>query len=175
MIFNTNNRWRRYLLDPDIPITLWRQNINPASVKISIDASPNLVECIAYGIYLKYGEKIVPVLQKKPSSVKNFPNSFYAGEITVTGQQDELVPGPTLWRLYPVEQLPNPVVTNKIYLHLPQHIAWVIAEDASKNNQDCPITLNPISPITASVTNCFHTFDTQAVIQALNIKAVCPI
>jgi len=177
--FSTENRWKRYLLDPDIHITLWRQIINPAPVKISIDASNRFIDCIGRGIYLKYGEKIVPVIRKLAGSTKNFPNSFYAGEITVTGQQNETVPGPPLWRLYPVQPIPqvvpNPTVVKHSFLPIPKQIAWIIAEDASKNNQDCPITLNTISPITASITNCFHLFETHAIVQALNNKPSCPV
>lgn len=182
----TTRRWRRFLLDPDVAptISLWRQTILPASVKIKIDATTEFVMCIAKGQYLKYGNKMVTIVEKTPQSVKKFPLGFYAGEVTVTGapQQAPANQNP-LWTLYPVEQMVQPpqlinppnIIRNQIHKPIPQHIAWLIAEDASKNSQDCPITLNPISPITASVTNCFHVFETEAIKQALVTKAVCPI
>lgn len=57
---------------------------------------------------------------------------------------------------------------------IPRRIAWLIAEDACKNNETCAITLDPISPLTASVTSCFHSFDNHALKAWLSTKNTCP-
>ena len=57
---------------------------------------------------------------------------------------------------------------------IPRRIAWLIAEDACKNNETCAITLEPISPLSASVTSCFHSFDNDALKAWLTTKNSCP-
>jgi SUMO ligase MMS21 Smc5/6 complex component len=58
---------------------------------------------------------------------------------------------------------------------IPQRIAWIIAEAAKE--ELCPISTNPISPITASVTTCFHVFETEAINEwiARNPVTPCPV
>lgn len=179
---NDTRRWRRFLLDPDITptITLWKQNIPVAPVKIKIDATDEFVSCKGTGSYLKYGDKLVPVIIRDTHSVKKFSQGFYDGEITVGAEQQEILETPRLWTLFPIVQTPPPTPLNIIInkgqqIKMPQRIAWVIAEDASKNNEECAITLTAISPITASVTSCFHIFDTEAIKRALKINAMCPM
>jgi hypothetical protein len=46
---------------------------------------------------------------------------------------------------------------------IPRRIAWLIAEDSSKRSELCPITQDEISPLTCSVTSCFHVFNTEAI------------
>ena len=45
---------------------------------------------------------------------------------------------------------------------IPRRIAWLVAEDACKNKESCPITTNELSPITAAVTSCFHVFESES-------------
>jgi hypothetical protein len=54
-------------------------------------------------------------------------------------------------------------------------IAWIIAEDASKKGETCAITLDEISPITASVTSCYHVFTTSALETWFQTKSICPV
>ena len=166
-------RWKRLHIDPAILPTIARseQDIPNAPVKISIDAHA-LVNCIAKGVYFMYGEKVVTVIEKLRHSPRNFPQSFYSEEFTIstTVQRPGTEP---LWTLYPA---PVPLLAPMPALaKIPQRIAWIIAEDASKNNQDCPISLNPISPITSSVTNCFHVFETESILEAIRTTAKCPV
>ena len=167
-------RWRRFLLDPDTVISAWRQTIASAPVKICIDATQVNVHCIATGVYLKYGTETVSVIEKLSNSPKKFPLSFYFGEITCPAVETETTPTTALWSLYPV---PSPVIVQaqQKTIKIPQRIAWLIAEDASRNNEECPITLQPLSPITASVTSCFHVFETEAINQSLMTKPQCPM
>jgi hypothetical protein len=45
---------------------------------------------------------------------------------------------------------------------IPRRIAWLIAAEAEKEEQSCPITMDTISPLTAAVTTCFHCFDAES-------------
>jgi SUMO ligase MMS21 Smc5/6 complex component len=58
---------------------------------------------------------------------------------------------------------------------IPRRIAWLVAEDASKNSETCSITLDEISPITASVTTCFHVFNSDAIAKWLTTNPLCPM
>jgi hypothetical protein len=81
----------------------------------------------------------------------------------------------SLWDLLPAAPVPQPTVILATTLEaIPKRIAWLIAEDAAKNDEKCPITMELISPITASVTNCYHTFDTQAIMSWLINNTTCP-
>lgn len=169
------NKWKRFNINNGLvpSIVKYRQQIPPAPVKISVDSSGLFVHCTGTGEYLIYDNTVVPIIKKMPQSVKKFPQSYYSGEITVNtnGERENDVP---LWTLFPVEPLVLPPPSIEIP-KLPKHIAWIIAEDACKNKQDCSITLNPISPTTASVTNCFHVFETEAIQMALIVNARCPV
>jgi hypothetical protein len=60
---------------------------------------------------------------------------------------------------------------------IPQRIAWIVAEDACKRGEDCSITLDAITPITAAVTSCFHVFDADAIAKWLESTpgSLCPM
>lgn len=176
--------WKRSLLDPDIQntITICTRVVPPAVVQIKIDRSANnnverYVKCIVYGKHLVYGTNLVPIIQKRSISTRNFPNSMFAGEFACTNTSIEVPANinTTLWTLrVPAPVIPVPV--NAIQIEpLPQRIAWLVAEDACKRDEICSITLEPISPITASVTSCFHTFETNAIEKWLISNPLCPM
>ena len=54
-------------------------------------------------------------------------------------------------------------------------IAWIIAEDASKKGDKCAITLDELSPLTASVTSCYHVFTTTALDIWFQTNHTCPV
>lgn len=58
---------------------------------------------------------------------------------------------------------------------IPRRIAWLIAEDACRNNEECSITMEAITPITAKVTSCFHVFDGAAIDTWLQTHNTCPV
>lgn len=57
---------------------------------------------------------------------------------------------------------------------LPKRVAWIIAEDAGKNGDKCAITMEPITPITAAVTTCFHCFDHESIETWMQNHTTCP-
>jgi len=84
--------------------------------------------------------------------------------------------GPPLLAAAPLGPGPNAHPLQKVILEkIPQRIAWIIAEAAKE--ELCPISTNPISPITASVTTCFHVFETEAINEwiARNPVTPCPV
>jgi hypothetical protein len=70
--------------------------------------------------------------------------------------------------------VPVVVGTRALLDPLPKRIAWLIAEDASKNNETCSIALDPISPLTAAVTTCFHCFDNDSITIWMATHNTCP-
>lgn len=173
--------WKRALLDPELQpnITIARIRIAPATVSIKIDrtASDLFVKCLVQGKILIYGPNLVPIIEKRSSSTRNFPNGVYAGEFTCNNIHTGPIPNTNgLWTLRPLAQIEN---TNPLPLvaieAIPQRIAWLIAEDACVRNEICSIILEPISPLTASVTNCFHVFETNAIKTWLEKNSTCPL
>ena len=184
--------WKRALVDPELQpnITIARIRIAPASVSIKIDRTNSdlFVKCLVQGKLLFYGPNFVPIIEKRSSSTRNFPNGIYAGEFTCTNVHTGPVPNTNtnpLWTLRPVQQIDNanplPLVANPLPINplpvepIPQRIAWLIAEDACVRNEICSIILEPISPITSSVTNCFHVFETNAIKTWLEKNSTCPL
>ena len=80
-----------------------------------------------------------------------------------------------LWTVVAPAPAPAPLVApvNKID-PLPKRIAWLIADDACKNGDSCPITMDDISPLTAAVTTCFHCFDKNSIVAWLTTHDECP-
>ena len=84
----------------------------------------------------------------------------------------------SLWYVAPAAPASPPanptVILGTVIEAIPKRIAWLVAEDAAKNDEKCPITMEPISPITASVTSCFHTFESEAIASWLVNHTTCP-
>ena len=84
--------------------------------------------------------------------------------------------GPPLLAAPPLLAQVAPPHRPRVFLEkIPKRIAWLIAEAA---NDTCPISTNPISPITASVTTCFHVFETEAInewIARNPVNTPCPV
>jgi hypothetical protein len=180
---NNGSFWRRLLL-PELqgPITLRTSAIPHAPVQINTtygNTDPEQrVKCVASGQYLRWGDYDVAIVQKKRESIP-FRDTVFAYEFTCTTTAPETPGTRPLWTLY----APVAAPVNTVYAHvstikiepLPKRIAWIIAEDASKKEETCSITLEPISPITASVTTCYHVFDTDALATWLLTKNTCPL
>jgi hypothetical protein len=176
--------WKRALLEPELQnnITIRTRTIPTAIVKININRSNTnenrFIKCIAYGKYLVYGTNCVPIIQCRSSSTRKFPLSTFAGEFacTATSEEHANLIGESLWTLRAEpEQLPVLDIITTVIEPLPQRIAWLVADDACKNGEICSITLETISPITASVTSCFHTFETNAIEKWLMSNENCPM
>jgi len=56
----------------------------------------------------------------------------------------------------------------------PRHLVAAVLANAVANNAICPITMDPITPDTATVTSCGHVFQTEAIRHWLTTNAICP-
>ena len=138
-----------------------------------------MVHCRANGDYLVWvNENVthsVPILHKKRTSPNNFLNRYFNYEFHCTAQSAN-PPVPDLWILVPLAPVPVPVpIRTQLPKQIPQRIAWIIAEDSSRKEDNCPITLEPISPLTAAVTSCYHVFDANAITSWIATHSECPV
>lgn len=179
--------WRRALLDPDHTPAINIRSHNTPSALVNINISPQLnrqkyVRCKALDKFLFYNNIRVAIIQKVPGSEHEFVHSTFAGEFTCTTVSAEPVFIQPMWTLYPPAPIlapaPTPVPTpahTNLPEAIPRRIAWLVAEDASKQGESCSITLDEISPITASVTTCFHVFNSDAIAKWLTTNPLCPM
>ena len=179
--WETNGRyWKRYMIDRNFlpTVTLRRQNIPEAPSRINYipynSVGTACVRCIATGEYLIYDTHCIAILRKVPSS-NSFPLTIFMHEFPCTDRSETPVTIPPLWTLRTQPILPVPVPVVPQITPLPMRIAWIIAEDASAKGETCSITLEQISPVTASVTTCFHCFDTNAINTWLETHSSCPL
>lgn len=156
----------------------------------------SFVDCFTNGEYLIWNKNNIthnmPILKKFGRS-RNFPPSYFAHEFTCTVNSNNPPLAEPLWVLRPQQVLQQPqaeqpqpqavqprrqpiIITRDPNPHIiPRRIAWIIAEDSSKKDDTCPITLEPISPITAAVTSCYHVFDASAIASWTETNSKCPV
>ena len=137
------------------------------------------VEIGSNGDYLRIGECNVPVVKRvigPPIPLSMVNNDF--GGVTLG---DPYLRDVELWTVPPPADpeaaAVAPAVAPAIATAakpLPKRIAWLIAEDAGKNGDKCAITMEPISPITAAVTTCFHCFDHESIQTWMESHTTCP-
>ena len=177
-------------------------NINVAT---SRTATPTLIEVKSDGYFLM-SNNIKITLVKQTGNV--LPPPFVKKEYTLADPNGYALPvDERLWNVVPVpalmpaaqqQQQTQAFPTNLLattatanatanathapVFHplkpIPQRIAWLIADDACKNKEVCPISTNEISPITAAVTTCFHVFESEHLSEwfARNpVRTKCPV
>jgi|LauGreDrversion2_5_1035112.scaffolds.fasta_scaffold43321_1 hypothetical protein len=88
---------------------------------------------------------------------------------------------PMSYDLIPVRRPPPPqrpppaVPSDPTHLKpFPRHLVAAVLANAVANNAICPITMDPITPETATVTSCGHVFQTEAIRYWLTTNAICP-
>jgi len=137
-------------------------------VATSIRAAPVEIEVYSDGYYLASGNTKISLLRQTGNSL---PQTLIKKEYTMADASLPAVENDTrLWRLAPPPTVQEIAQTNAaaataaaIQLKpIPRRIAWLVAEDACKNKECCPITTSELSPLTAAVTTCFHVFETDS-------------
>lgn len=180
-------RWLKYTGDlPNLSIHRSLTTDN-GRVRISISTRPNgiiqQIDVRSRGYYLQSGTNLITILEKDGS----LPQSFNAREYTL--EDPTLVANLNevdLWTTQPppldvpqAQPVPQPAPPVLAPLKaIPKRIAWLIAEEASKANESCPILTDLISPLTSAVTTCFHVFDYDAINEwfARNpVNTRCPV
>ena len=153
-------------------------HIIPGRVNIKLMNRNALIRLHCTGEFLMLGTTRITIA-KRVTGI-SVPQSWMAHELGPLIQRtgvDEMI---SLWDHappVPVAPAPSPIVTlinARALKYIPKRIAWLVAEDAAKNEEKCPITMEAISPITASVTSCYHTFDTTAIQAWLTTHTTCP-
>lgn len=135
------------------------------AVRISIATRPNgtpqLIDVRARGYYLQSGDTRISLLEKNGALPAPFNTVDYTlADPTAVADLTEV----DLWITQPPPLAPAALVIIPVNVPLkpiPKRIAWLIAEEAKA--ETCPILAEPISPITAAVTTCFHVFDYEAI------------
>jgi hypothetical protein len=71
----------------------------------------------------------------------------------------------------------NPVLApvKAVRKSLPAHVANIVLSDAISKNEVCPISSEPITKETGTVTSCGHVFCKESIDQWLSIKNECPV
>jgi hypothetical protein len=173
---NNVRKWLRS--NPALPdLTLHRSNITrDGEVSINVatygGAPAKLIPVTADGFYIKSGDICIPIVKANHSLSHAFMMTEYTALETPFTNTDYV-----LWSLATVHA-PEPPPLAIMQEKLPKRIAWLIAEDACKAGETCPISTNEISPITSSVTTCYHVFETEAInewIQRHPINTPCPV
>jgi hypothetical protein len=153
-------------------------------VATSLRATPVEIEVYSDGYYLVSGNVRIALLRKNGNAL---PQTLIKKEYTMADASLPAVETDTrLWRLAPPptpEQIAQANATAAAQVRqttlkpIPRRIAWLVAEDACKNKESCPITTNDLSPLTAAVTTCFHVFETESLSEwfARNPVTKCPV
>jgi hypothetical protein len=157
-------KWHAYTEDIVAP-TLHKTSLHANAVvelNIHIRRTSSSIQVSADGHYLKSGDKTMTVLKKTGGNI--LPMRDHPAVQNNDYNEDRI-----LWQI----KSPVQAKIDKI----PTRIAWIIAEDAAKRDELCPISMETISPITSSVTSCFHIFLTDSLKEWFqrNEKLSCPL
>jgi hypothetical protein len=157
------------------PIRRHGTALNPTTSYVTIRLMNNTqVEISSIGHYLLIADCNVPIVSRVSGSA--IPISFINNDFGGVIEGDPHLRNVELWTVIP-EVVAPPTTPPPIRLNLkplPKRIAWLIAEDAGKNGDTCAITMEPISPVTAAVTTCFHCFDHEAIQTWMGNHNTCP-
>lgn len=190
--WNTEQRkWCKFT--GDLPDLVLKRSIVSVHGRVKINvashqyATAREINVLAEGYYMTSGTTYVTLVKNQGHPLQQL---YMEKEFTVTDA--ELVnTNRSLWSIAPPAPAPVPApvpspaplpqqtqARTTLLKPIPRRIAWLIAEDASKNNESCPITSNEISPVTAAVTSCFHVFENDAIQEWFNrnpVKTKCPM
>jgi hypothetical protein len=151
-------------------------------VATSLRATPVEIEVSSDGYYLVSGNTKISLVRQTGNAL---PQALIKKEYTMADASLPAVETDTrLWRLAPptagelASQTQVQAQANQTLKPIPRRIAWLVAEDACKNKETCPITTECLSPITASVTTCFHVFETESLSEWFArhpVRTKCPV
>ncbi len=148
-------------------------------VTIRLQNSSN-IEIRSNGNYLRIGELNVPIVMRVagPPIPMSIVNNDFGGITRGEPYLRDVVlwttpPVPTQAEVAAAAAAAAAAVVTPIK-PLPKRVAWIIAEDAGKNGDKCAITMEPITPVTAAVTTCFHSFDHESIQTWMQNHTTCP-
>jgi len=168
----SSQKWYRDALEyPNLVVN--RSNLHrEASGQINVvlgRRNTHMIQFVSDGHYLTSGVIYIPILK----ATQRIPPFTIYKEYTA-GVAEYLITDVRLWNVTQPAPPAAPAAPPQAD-PIPQRIAWLIAEDASKEKECCPITMNEISPIVAAVTSCFHVFERAALQEWMETKDSCPV
>jgi hypothetical protein len=180
---NQNEHWRPWYGTVIGGLSKHRSTAHDLSGDVQIKLQNNtMVQVQAAGEFLMLGTTRITLVKRIGGAT--IPNAWKNRELGPLIERTGVDLAVSLWNVLPpavpvppVAPVPPivPAVASRLEIEpIPKRIAWLVAEDAAKNEEKCPITMEPISPITASVTSCFHTFDSEAIAVWLTNHRTCP-
>jgi len=149
-----------------------------------VNGATELIGVDSAGFYLQSNDTNICIVQRQ-GAIRGLPQIYNAVDYRVDLTQPIIETEVRLWEIRVAEPPPEPPpgpppllmpVERMIKLKaIPKKIAWLIADDAKE--ETCPISTNPISPITAAVTTCFHVFDHDSISEwfARTPTHTCPV
>jgi hypothetical protein len=174
----TRHWWKAELDEHDTPLTLHRSTVHPpATGHINVKSRIAIrIDFTAQGFFVKTTNtqtnqvSTIPILSLTPQAYRNIPASMKKKSYFATQPAAEYEQAQALWTVAPAPQAnqqpaPRPLAPQPASVQveaIPKRIAWLIAAEAEKQEENCPITMDTISPLTAAVTTCFHCFDAEA-------------
>jgi hypothetical protein len=169
LIWNTTTReWGAYDTDHE-NITLHKSTAHirngNVDIHIRLGRRRHIVPIVSDRCFLRSGNTYIPILKQIGNAL---PGIQKLRQYTATHDIATYNMDTQLWTVLPLPVIapiiatPSPALS-QLNKGIPQRIAWLIAEDACKKNDICPITQEEISPLTSSVTTCFHVFNTEAI------------
>jgi hypothetical protein len=175
---NASRHWRTWVGVVEGGLSKHKSTVHPTPGSVDIKLiNNNMVRIRAEGEFLMLGNTRITVVKRIGGAT--IPNAWKNHELGPLIERAGVDLAISLWDLPPAAQpaVPStvsPMILGTVLEPIPKRIAWLVAEDAAKNNEKCPITMDPISPITASVTSCFHSFDSEAIASWLINHSTCP-
>ena len=157
----------------DVVISIQRGRVN------SQLSYPTRIRCD--GTFLKQANLCVPIARPaQPVAPGRIGKEYTTMEHDYIANNDYTL-NVNLWSLTEPAAIPptTEATPRKSLAPLPRRVAWLIAEDASKNKETCSISMDQIIPISAAVTTCFHVFESASLKEWFdNIQSTektCPV
>lgn len=170
---NTSRHWRPWTGAVEGGLSKHRSatHTGPGSVEIKLQNN-TMLRLRAEGEFLLLGTTRITLVKRIAGAT--IPNGWKAHELGPLTERAGVDLAVSLWDVAPATPPQPTVILARAIEAIPKRIAWMVAEDAAKHEEKCPITMEPISPVTASVTSCFHSFDTEAIAAWLTNHSTCP-
>lgn len=170
---SVSRHWRPWYGAVEGGLSKHRSTQHPERGSVEIKLMNNaMVRIECRGEFLLLGTTRITLVKRIAGAT--IPNTWKGHELGPLTEREGVDLAVSLWEVPPPTPPQPAVILGTVIEAIPKRIAWLVAEEAAKLEEKCPITMEPISPITASVTSCFHTFDSEAIASWLINHSTCP-
>jgi len=172
-------RWVAMDSDPITGLQLQTHGFAGAQFRLKYNRCERL--CFTSSLCVLYGTILIPVVYAD----KKYPTAYYDYPVHIPILSANPMPTAPLWNLATATATATVTTTTTTdprrappakpsSVKVPLFAAKLLIADAVTREEVCPITYNALTLETASVTNCFHIFDTEAIQRSLALNPVCP-